>query len=68
MMIPDTIQKYLDQLPIKDGVLLGSEKQPDPDFESNFLKVREAENRLYSDQEVMQLPWLKGHIHSKEWG
>lgn len=66
-MNPDEIQKYLYQLPTKDGVILGSETQSDPDFESNYLKVREAEHRLYSDQDVMQLPWLKNHMYSDEW-
>lgn len=38
------------------------------DFESLYIRLREKEGRLYSDEEVAVLPAVKpGHIHSNEW-
>ncbi len=37
-------------------------------FEDIYLAVREKENRLYSDEQVRQLPLIKkSHPHYKEW-
>jgi ubiquinone/menaquinone biosynthesis C-methylase UbiE len=38
------------------------------EFEKLYLAVRQKEKRLYSDEEVMQLPYVHPkHIHHKEW-
>lgn len=36
-------------------------------FSELYLQVRDKENRIYTDEEVLELPYLKAHIHSKEW-
>src|SRR2546428_13509565 len=37
-------------------------------FEELYIKIREKEKRLYSDQEVSELPNVKnGHLHYDEW-
>lgn len=42
--------------------------QPKNDFSDLYIKVREKENRLYSEQEIKKLPNLeKNHPHYEEW-
>jgi SAM-dependent methyltransferase len=37
-------------------------------FESEYIKLRNAEGRLYSDEMVAKLPFVtKEHVHYKEW-
>ena len=37
-------------------------------FEKIYIALREKENRLYTDDQVEQLPFIKSsHIHSAEW-
>ncbi len=36
-------------------------------FEKSYVKVREKEQRILSDSQVLQLPYLSNHVHSKEW-
>ena len=39
-----------------------------PDFEGNYLSVREKENRVYSDSTVLKLPYLEtSHLQCAEW-
>jgi len=51
----------------ENGVLIGSIGQINPDFELQYLKVRTSEKRVYSDEELIQLPYLRGHQHAHEW-
>jgi ubiquinone/menaquinone biosynthesis C-methylase UbiE len=38
------------------------------DFENVYLRLREKEQRIYSDQEVLHLPDIdKDHVHHREW-
>src|SRR5688572_25277001 len=38
-------------------------------FEKMYTQVRRAEKRMYTDEEVRNLPSIqRGHIHSTEWG
>ena len=38
------------------------------DFETIYIQLRQKENRIYSDEEVAQLPSISSkHIHYKEW-
>ena len=54
------------QIPIMQGVYFAS--APDPLFSDSYLKVREIENRVYSDQQLKQLPLIdKKHPHYPEW-
>ena len=51
---------------IKDGVLVLSEIRNE--FESNYLKVREKEQRIYSDEELLNLPFAsEKNPHRAEW-
>jgi hypothetical protein len=36
-------------------------------FSDLYIQVRKKENRIYSDEEVRELPYLKTHLHNKEW-
>ncbi len=36
-------------------------------FSDLYVQVRNKENRIYNDEEVRELPYLKVHQHSKEW-
>jgi len=36
-------------------------------FSDIYLQVRQKEHRIYTDEEVLELPYLKVHTHSKEW-
>lgn len=36
-------------------------------FSDLYVQVRQKENRIYTEEEVRELPYLKAHIHSKEW-
>lgn len=39
-----------------------------PEFEELYIAMRKKENRLYTDEEVLQLPLISAdHPHSKEW-
>jgi ubiquinone/menaquinone biosynthesis C-methylase UbiE len=38
------------------------------EFEQLYSDLRQAENRIYSDEEVRQLPTIeRDHVHAKEW-
>ena len=38
------------------------------DFQSVYIALRDLEKRLYTDDEVLQLPHVSaGHIYKKEW-
>ena len=38
------------------------------EFEAAYIRLRQSENRLFSDVEVLQLPYVpKQHLHFKEW-
>ena len=42
--------------------------QPKNDFSDLYIKVRKKENRLYSEEQIKNLPDLeKNHIHYEEW-
>jgi SAM-dependent methyltransferase len=50
----------------QDGVYILSEIKND--FESLYLKVRDKEKRIYSDDELILLPFASdGNIHKAEW-
>ena len=41
---------------------------PGCDFENLYISLRQKEGRLYSDEELMQLPFIaRSHLHYKEW-
>jgi ubiquinone/menaquinone biosynthesis C-methylase UbiE len=47
-----------------DGSIFGGMSE----FEKMYLAVRRKEGRLYSDEEVLQLPYVDAkHSHNKEW-
>jgi len=51
---------------LKDGIYFLSEINNE--FENIYLKVRENENRIYSDEELTKLPFASGtNPHKKEW-
>jgi ubiquinone/menaquinone biosynthesis C-methylase UbiE len=54
-------------LPSEEGVFMAMKNPVLSTFESQYLKVRAVEKRLYSDEEVMGLPVLKNHVHQHEW-
>ena len=55
-----------DKLTKEDGVYIL--QQIDNSFEATYLKVREKENRIYSDNEVEALPFTTKNIpHKDEW-
>ena len=57
----------LNQGTLKDGIYILSEINNE--FESIYLKVREKENRIYSDSELRKLPFASdNNPHKKEWG
>lgn len=54
------------QIPIMQGVYFAS--APDPIFSDSYIKVREIENRVYSNQQLKQLPVInKQHPHYQDW-
>lgn len=51
-----------------DGVSIPEGSVPDPFFENLYLAVREKEQRVYSNQELLRLPDCDyAHIHYNEW-
>lgn len=57
----------LDPTSLKDGINILSEINSE--FEKIYLKVREKENRIFSDDEVKKLPFASdSNPHKKEWG
>ena len=51
---------------IIDGVIVSSPIKSE--FENIYLKVRQLENRFYSDEEVALLPFAsKNNLHKREW-
>lgn len=56
----------LEPIFIKDGVFVLSELSDE--FESTYLKVREKEKRIYSDEELLLLPFAsEKNPHKAEW-
>ena len=56
----------LDPSSLKDGIYILSEIKNE--FEKIYLKVREKENRIFSDAELKQLPFAsESNPHKKEW-
>ena len=52
----------------QENVLVLSNPAENSRFEENYFAVREAENRHYSDRELMQLPDVQeDHQHAAEW-
>ena len=66
-MSENKIADYLNQLKEVDGVYFSDVDLKTADFETNYLQVRQVENRVLSDEEVAGLPLLKNNPHSKEW-
>lgn len=57
---------FLDRTSLQDGVNILSEIQED--FETIYLKVREKEKRIYSDEELLNLPFAtNSNPHKNEW-
>ena len=56
----------LTKYPLNDGVYILS--TVNDNFENTYLKVREKENRIYSDNELRVLPFASGsNPHKNEW-
>lgn len=56
----------LDPTSLKDGIYILSEINNE--FEKIYLKVREKENRIFSDDELKKLPFASGsNLHKNEW-
>lgn len=52
---------------LNDTAILPTEN-PNRDFERLYIALREQEQRLYTDEQVMQLPDIDpSHLHYKEW-
>lgn len=52
---------------VDNNLVYASAKQQDP-FESQYLKVRQSEGRLYTDEEVLKLPTVpRNHQLLSEW-
>ncbi|HEX4850375.1 MAG TPA: class I SAM-dependent methyltransferase, partial [Puia sp.] len=53
---------------IINNLYIPSESSPDDLFEVSYLLARQKEYRIYTDDEVRQLPYIsKEHRHSEEW-
>ncbi|MEJ2105415.1 MAG: class I SAM-dependent methyltransferase [Ignavibacteriaceae bacterium] len=60
------VEFILDSNKLQDGVYILS--PINDEFESLYLKVREKEKRIYSDEEVRKLPFASyKNLHRKEW-
>ncbi len=66
-MSENKIAEYLNQLKKVDDIYFADMDLKSTDFETNYLEVRQTENRVLSDKEVAHLPLLKNNPHSKEW-
>lgn len=66
-MSENKIAEYLNQLKKVDGLHIADTSPEDVEFEANYIKVREYEQRVLTDAEVSKLPVLKNNPHSKEW-
>ena len=57
----------LNPISVQNGVYILS--KIDNEFETTYLKVREKEDRIYSDNELKKLPFATDtNPHKKEWG
>jgi len=62
------LNKYINSLKLKQGVRYAEiDNEKLTCNESIYLAIRKLENRIYSDQELITLPYLKNHMHSAEW-
>jgi ubiquinone/menaquinone biosynthesis C-methylase UbiE len=53
---------------ISNGVYYLSSPAHDNSFEELYLKIRDAEGRIYDDETVSKLPEVnRSHVHYKEW-
>jgi len=66
-MLESKIADYLNQLKKVDGVYFADIESKTNEFETNYLKVRQAESRVLSDKDVAELPVLRNNPHTKEW-
>lgn len=58
----------LENYSILDDVYVNNHAVINKDFEKNYLSLRKKENRVYTDDEVAQLPFIKkSHPHFNEW-
>jgi ubiquinone/menaquinone biosynthesis C-methylase UbiE len=57
---------FLDQCPENKGVCI-ADASAGKEFETGYLNVRQKEGRVLNDSEVIELPHLKNHKHSREW-
>jgi 2-polyprenyl-3-methyl-5-hydroxy-6-metoxy-1,4-benzoquinol methylase len=54
-------------MPLNDATIL-STGNPNQNFERLYIALREQEQRLYTDEQVRQLPDIDpSHLHYKEW-
>jgi ubiquinone/menaquinone biosynthesis C-methylase UbiE len=67
MISENEISEYLSQLKKVDGLYFADINPKSNDFEANYVKVRESENRILTDKEIKTLPILNNNPHSKEW-
>jgi ubiquinone/menaquinone biosynthesis C-methylase UbiE len=61
------ISDYIKTLVTENGIHF---QEPLPHLEGKeqlYLRIRQKENRIFSDNELAQLPYLSDHRHSEEW-
>lgn len=67
-MVSDQKRNIVEGFAQKRGVYYDEKSSLSHEPGSLYLKVRNAENRIYSDEQVKTLPRLKKHRYTEEWG
>lgn len=52
---------------LKDGVFIPKTALPSSEFEPLYIAVRKKENRVYSHEEIISLPYPENDVHRIEW-
>jgi len=56
------------QFHISTGIPVVLQNSTSFDFKEQYIALRKKEQRVYTDEEVLQLPLIPGdHVHAKEW-
>lgn len=66
-MSDKNILSTLEPFEKKEDVYFLTDKLLDDKFETEYIQVREKENRILSDKQLAGLPVLKDHQHTNEW-
>ncbi|HEY3430181.1 MAG TPA: methyltransferase domain-containing protein, partial [Cyclobacteriaceae bacterium] len=62
------MERLLEKFEFEDGVYFQKSLNRKNDFEEKYRMLREKEGRIYTDEEVQNLPEIKsGHPHRSEW-